>query len=586
MKSQSFLGGIFVLVAGTLVAKLLGAFYRVPLTWVLGAEGLGIYQLVFPIFSLLLVLSSTGAPTAISTMVSSRVKVGKYREADKIFRISLASLLSFSVVLGVLLCAGSAIIADLQGNSMAHFSYIAISFAVPLVSILSAFRGYYQGYQNMLPTALSQVVEQLGKLVFGLVLSYILLPNGIEYGALGAVLGVVLGEVLAVIVMFAYRIFGRKRESQLSYPNVQVPSTISSTAMITSTKNQTNNSGSNKTEFVPQEISSIAPTQPTGTGTSTSIYIDDPSTVAGYKSLMKEFGRTATPIVLASMLLPILQVVDSMLVVNLLGWGGYSTADATIMWGINSGIVNSIVNMPVVLALAVATAVVPQLSTVDTTINDDKRQKIIRAHTFTINIALPCTMAIIILAPSVIPFLYNDSLQGGAFDQMALAINLLTLSSAMILMMSLVQVQNASMQGVARARAPLLHIVIAGIVKTIIMVILVQITSINIYGVLTANLLFYIICFTLNYIYMRNKLGVMHCFSEALPTLISTLVMSVILIMSSFAFVNWNIYLALPLQLIIGGSVYIYTLILLGGADEVLSMFKKFWHKVYKRKVL
>jgi len=531
MKSQTFLGGIFVLVIGSLVAKLLGAFYRIPLTWVLGAEGLGIYQLVFPVFSLLLVLSSTGTPTAISTMVAGRIKEGKYLEAEKIFRISKYSLLIFGIITGAVLALSSGILASIQGNELSTYSYVAIAFAVPMVSILSAFRGYYQGCRNMVPTALSQVVEQAGKLIFGLILSFILIPYGIEFGALGAVLGVVLGEILAVIIMYIYKIFNRKKENfKLLIQNNEV---------------------------------------------------------ADNKLLAKELGKIAMPIVVASFVIPALQVIDSMLVVNLLNMGGYNTAEATIMWGINSGVVNSIINMPVVLALAVATAVVPELSEKTKVIGETAKEKIASAHNFTINIALPCVMGLMILAPLIINFLYSDSLgTNSALNEQALATNLLVFSSALILIMALMQVQNASLQGIGKANIPLRHIIFAGIIKIVLMIVFVQIREINIYGVFIANMVFYSICFILNSVYLWKTVQVRDCYSKLLPTIVASCVMTLALIMARMAFVNLNVYIAFPIDFVLGVIVYAWTLLIMGGAGEMVVFIKKFWQKVYKRKVL
>ena len=201
MKTQTLTTGVVVLIAGGLIAKLLGAVYRIPLTWVLGTEGLGIYQLVYPVFSLLLVLSSTGAPTAISTMIAERVGKKQYDSINKIFKLSLASLLILGIVSGVGLSLFSFLIASLQGNPDAKWCYVCISLAIPLVSVLSAYRGYFQGLLNMVPTAISQIVEQAGQLLFGLLLAVLFSPVGVQFATLGAIAGVVLSEVFAVLFM-------------------------------------------------------------------------------------------------------------------------------------------------------------------------------------------------------------------------------------------------------------------------------------------------------------------------------------------------------------------------------------------------
>ena len=197
MKKQTFLGGVAILILCSIIAKFLGAVYRIPLTWILGGEGLGLYQLVFPLFSLLLVISSTGMPTAISKMIAKRE--GNINEINQVFKISLITLLIFGVLAGLFMFLCANLLSSVQGNELVTLPYMVISFAIVFVSILSAFRGYFQGRLNMVPTAVSNVVEQSAKLIFGLVFSYLLIGYGLVYGVVGAILGVVLSEVLTVV---------------------------------------------------------------------------------------------------------------------------------------------------------------------------------------------------------------------------------------------------------------------------------------------------------------------------------------------------------------------------------------------------
>ena len=502
MKKQTFLCGIFILALGTLFAKIIGAIYRIPLTWMLGVEGLGIYQLVYPIFSLLIIISSTGASTAISAMVSERIKQNNLVEAHKIFRLSAISLTIIGLLFAFLLIALSSIISNIQGNALATLPYIAISLAIPFVAILSAYRGYYQGCQNMLPTAISQIIEQLGKLVFGLILGSVLLPMGIQYGVVGAFLGVVIGEIVSVLILFIYSYF-KKRKIKFTPPTYNQP-------------------------------------------------------ILTNKMLLIELFKRTTPILLASLLLPLIQVLDSLLVVNLLSGAGFDTNQSTSIWGIYSGVVTSIINLPIILSLSICTSIVPEITTTSSTID---KPKITKAFNLTLNIAIPSMFAIMILAPSIITLLYGNTFDSLLVDELTLSINLLVLSSFIIPLLSIMQIQNATLQGLNKSTIPLYNILLSSVLKILLVVILVKIPSIYIYGFLIANITFYLSAVILNQYYINKRLKVSQSFGNIFPVLISTSIMSMVLLVSRFAFVNFSLYLSLPLQVIIGLITYFSTLL-------------------------
>lgn len=147
MKKQTFLGGVVVLFLAGVIAKVLGAIYRVPLTWILGAEGLGIYQLVFPIFSLLMVLASAGMPTAISKVVAGYMAKNDFNAVQKVLKVSIKLLSVVGLFFSIILAVSSYYIASLQGVPNSVWCYLAIAPSVLLVSVLSAFRDIFKVLQ-------------------------------------------------------------------------------------------------------------------------------------------------------------------------------------------------------------------------------------------------------------------------------------------------------------------------------------------------------------------------------------------------------------------------------------------------------
>lgn len=511
MKKQTFFGGVAILIVASIVAKLLGAIYRIPLTWILGSEGLGMYQLVFPLFSLLLVISSTGMPSAISKMIAKRES--NLFEINKIFKVSLISLFIFGLAAGILLFSCSTLIANMQGNSQIYLPYMVISFAVVLVSVLSAFRGYFQGRMNMLPTAMSNIVEQSGKLVFGLLFSYLFLGYGLIYGVAGAVLGVVLSELVAVLYMFIYYLKVKKEKYEIKSSNL------------------TN------------------------------------------KAIFKELIYTSFPIVLASFIIPFTLVIDSFLVINLLNSGGFNVSDSTVMWGINNGVVNSIINVPVVLTLGVATAVVPFLSA-----KSSDKSELSKGLWLAMNIAIPSAIGVAILSVPIIEFLYSNSLVSSNINGTALASNILLLSSGLIVFMALLQTQNAGMQGLNHSKIPVFNLLIAAIIKIVVLVMFVPINSINIYGVIISNYTFYGVAMILNAFYIKYKEKInLHFFKNLSTILGACLIMALGVLVLKNLLVNVNVYISLPICIIGGILLYLIGIISLKIEllEKVLFQFKK-----------
>ncbi|MBO6263447.1 MAG: polysaccharide biosynthesis protein [Clostridia bacterium] len=203
-KKNSFLKGAAILSLGGLIAKILGAFYRVPLTNLLGAEGIGVYQTAFPTYCVLLTFSSTGVPTAIAKLVSSG------EDAEGVLRKCLKIFLPIGAVGTLFMAVFAYPISYLQGSPEATLSYLALSPSVFAVSAISCYRGYFQGKGIMKPTAISQITEQAVKLAVGLTLCYFIrISDGVS-GAL-ACLAVSLSEVFAAL--YLKRLYDKNKEN-------------------------------------------------------------------------------------------------------------------------------------------------------------------------------------------------------------------------------------------------------------------------------------------------------------------------------------------------------------------------------------
>lgn len=189
-----------IISAGGFISKLLGAFYRIPLTNMLGSVGLGLYQMVFPVYCILLDFAGAGLPCGLSKLISSNVGEDAEEKNLKLLKTAIKFMSIIGILGSFLMALFAKPISTLQGNSSAYLPYVALAPAVFFVAIISCYRGYFQGKQNMLPTALSQIVEQVIKLAFGLILVGLFSGSAVK-GATGATFAVSLSEAVALIVI-------------------------------------------------------------------------------------------------------------------------------------------------------------------------------------------------------------------------------------------------------------------------------------------------------------------------------------------------------------------------------------------------
>lgn len=200
MEKRKFLRGTLILTLSGVLCKVLGAVYRIPLGNTIGTEGMGYYQMAYPVYSILIVLSSAGVPVALSRMISESLARGDAIAAHEIFCVSRRLLLLLGVAVGVLLFLGSGGIAAALGLKGTAFSFRMLAPSLVCVSVVSVYRGALQGRQLMGATAVSQVCEQIVRLTLGLTIAAAWMPQGAEYGAGGALFGVTLSEVAGLSV--------------------------------------------------------------------------------------------------------------------------------------------------------------------------------------------------------------------------------------------------------------------------------------------------------------------------------------------------------------------------------------------------
>ncbi|RXT14751.1 stage V sporulation protein B [Ammoniphilus sp. CFH 90114] len=201
-KKQTFLQGTLILVAAGLLTKLLGFINRIFLSRIIGAEGMGLYQMAVPTLYLVITLTQFGLPIAISKLVAEATAQNDHKKVKAILKISLFLVTILSVIFTTAMILGAPMISRyLLTDTRAYYSLIGIAPIVPIVAISSVIRGYFQGKQNMTPTASSQIIEQVIRIFTVLLLASYFLPMGVEYAAAAAMVGVVIGEFAGMIAL-------------------------------------------------------------------------------------------------------------------------------------------------------------------------------------------------------------------------------------------------------------------------------------------------------------------------------------------------------------------------------------------------
>lgn len=434
MTKKSFVKGAAILAAAGLISKLIGALFRIPMTNIIGSTGIGYYQMAYPIYSFLLIISTAGIPTAISKIVAENIALGNYRDAHRVFRISVRLMLITGVTAFIIFAAGSKLTARIMGNERAFYSILAISPSLIFVTLLSSFRGYFQGMQYMTPTALSQIVEQLGKLILGLWFASMYISKGPEFGAAGAVLGVTLSEGAALaLVMGMYRRKKKEMNHQIRHSARQ--------------RYRMSN-----------------------------------------RSIFSRLLLISFPITIGASIMPLVNVADSLIVVNRLVQIGFGEKQATDLYGLLTGAANPLINFPAVLTIAMAMSLVPAIS--ESHANKDYHnigQKTETGLRLTLLLGLPAAAGMGVLARPICALLYSRM----AETEITMAGEILAILSIGVIFLTLVQTLTAILQGLNKMTIPVRNLAIGALFKVVVTYILVGNPDVNVRGAAIGTVICY-----------------------------------------------------------------------------------------------
>jgi len=435
-QKTTFVKGAAILAVAGLICKLLGVFFRIFAVRIVGEQGMFYYELVYPMYSWLLIISSSGIPTAISRMVAERAAVGNHDGARRVFQRSLLLLLLIGAVTSALMFFGAQWLGEsvLDGGDGAKYSLMALAPALLFVSLICAFRGYLQGLQRMTGTSISQFAEQVFKLLSGLLLAAWLFHryenSEIRYaaGAAGLLLGVTVSEILALFVIIAFYFHTKE----------QYPALIK-------------NSNPNEPVLGPMLIIAI-------------------------------------PITLGASILPIANFLDSVMIKRLLMGIGFTEEYAKLNYTALCTYVRSIINLPATLTVGVSMSVVPAIAAARARSDHmGVRNLSVLSMKIAMAIGMPCAVGLSVLAGPIIRLLYSR-VTPEAFE---IAVPLMHVAAFTVIFISLVQTATGALQGAGKHRLPMYFLLIGGLTKVAVNFIFIPMKNVNILGAVFSNLACY-----------------------------------------------------------------------------------------------
>ncbi len=445
-KQKSLVGGISILGIAGLICKIVGVLYKIPLARTIGPMGMGVYHLVFPTYNLLLTVSSAGIPVAISRMVAGYLARGEKRNASRVFEAALLLLSALGIIGTLVMVLLSPALAGIKGTGEASASFIAIAPSLLFVCVMSAFRGFMQGRRRMAATAISQLIEQVGKVFIAMPFAALgMARGGHVWGAAGALLGTSAAELLALAYMMIDHRFAK-----------------------------------HEFDLLPE------------TG----------GTTEDRRGLARKLLFISLPITIGACIVPIAGEVDAAMLVRMMS-AYIPKGEALIYYGTYTGLVFPLINVPTALAMATATTLVPAIS-----IAYEKKDgaAIARESSTGLRIAsaigFPSSIGLSLLAEPVLFVLFSG--KEYTFQQLMKGAALLEISALTIVVFTLVQTTSGILQGLHRQRIPMYTLAVGVGLKIILNYSLVRIPDINIHGAPFASLLCYAASLAPNLYYVQK----------------------------------------------------------------------------------
>ena len=442
-----------ILAMASMIVRVIGLLYRAPLTAIIGDEGNGYYGTAYNIYTIILMVSSYSMPSAISKLMAQKLAVGEYRNANRVFQCALTYGVLVGLVGSGLLFFGARVLVP----NVAVCVLQVFAPTVFLFGILGSMRGYFQARGSMVQTSVSQILEQLANAVVSIAAAWLLMQTAVgadptrraQLGAMGSALGTGAGVLIALLFMvFCFR---RSKE-----------------------------------------------------GRKAEILSDATGKEEKYRIFLRDTVLVITPFMLSGVIMNLTtslnQTIYMRMLIDLKGAGEIAT---TTLYGIFSNKAVVISNIPISIATAVSSAIIPGISAAYARRDETgARRQVGNAIRITSIIAIPSAVGLAVLARPITMLMFPQ------MESLELASSLLSLLAVTVIFYSISTITNAALQSIGRMNLPLVSAGIALVVQTVVLVLLLRFTDLDVRALVLVSILYSVMIFAVNQYYLRRFLGI------------------------------------------------------------------------------
>lgn len=440
-----------ILAAAGIVVRLIGLLYKIPMTRILGTEGIGYYNTAYEIYNIGLILSSYSLPLAMSKLIAARRVQDRYQDVQRVFRIGIIFSASVGAVMTlILMLGGDWITANIFKSPSSALPLKVMAPTIFVFSIMGVIRGYFQGHGNMVPTSVSQIIEQIVHAVVSITASYTFMlwfaasANPRSYGAAGGTLGTLLGAAAALtflaILMLRYRRAnaGMLRQKQKT-------------------------------------------------------------AVESWNSVFIALLMTLTPIILSQFVYQLSGSVDNSMFGVIMDGKGLAEKERASLLGVYSGEYRLLTNVPVAIASSLGASMIPSIVRSRTRKKYDEVQyKIRMSIKFNMLIAIPCAVGMGVLAGPIMQLIFGDSSR--------LAADIMRIGSFAVVFFSLSTVTNSVLQGIDLMRKSVTHSAISLVIHVVLVYVMLKNLNLGVYGLVIGNVTFAMVVCLLNWLAVGRAL--------------------------------------------------------------------------------
>lgn len=441
-----------ILALAGIIVRIIGLLYKSPLNSIIGDLGAGYYSTAYNMYTIILLISSYSIPSAIAKVISQKLALSQYKNAHRLFMGALIYVVAIGGLASILTYVFAPILAKGQAATVLKVFVPTIFFS----GLLGVFRGYFQARKNMVPTSISQILEQIANAVVSLLAAYLFMEflakpdetSQAVFGAMGSALGTGIGVVIGLVFMLGIYLKNRK-------------------------------------------------------GFKEDIINDTTKEIDSYRTVFKTILCIVTPFLLSTFIYNCSTVINMTIYQNvMMNVKGLSETITITLYGIFAYKAVTVANIPIALSSAMSSAMIPSVASSFIKGETDKTKKQVdKALNVTMLISIPASLGLLVLAKPVMKLLFNQP------ESLDMASWLLMAISMTVIFYSLSTVTNAVLQGIGKVNIPVIHAAVSLVLQVIVLVVLLMFTDLNLFALAIAMNVYSLSMCVLNQIAVRKHLG-------------------------------------------------------------------------------